>query len=397
MRRIVGLLLAFSAAGAGVAGAQDGAAAGSTWQPANLDRAAFLRAAQARGVVRATDHGARPGDGRDDSRAIAAALAAARSRNAAAVLLPAGEYSMGGEVRLVSGVALIGEGCGRTVLRRLSSDRGQLMLRLDGASGVRVQGITFEHDGAPEFYRSLGFRGAGSRDVVVLDNCFGDARSPTAGGDRWAVELSAETSPSQRVWIGRNRASGRLQMTAGGGAGVEVLRIVDNEVRGAKANGIALSHLPRRAVFRDVLIARNRVHDSSGIGIFIGPDQPSARAGTFENVSIVDNVVQGLTGRYAQGIYIRAAETRSSGFTISGNVLDGAGAQETTALHLDDDHGKGARRFTDVVIRGNQVRNFERGIWLTSVDGGDVRGNRVSGSRGLVIPQQSNRNVRVTN
>jgi hypothetical protein len=243
----------------------------------------------------------------------------------------------------------------------------------------------------------VGFRGAGSRDVVVADDCFTDSRAPTAGGDRWAVELSAETSPSQRVWVGRNRASGRLQMTAGGGAGVEVLRIVDNEVRGAKANGVAVSHLGRRSVFRDVLIARNRIYDSQSIGIFIGPDQPEARNGTFENISIVDNVVQGFTGKFSLGIYIRATDSRSSGFTISGNVLDGAGGTENTAMRLEDDHGRGSRRFTDVVIRGNQARNFERGIWLTSVDGADVRGNRVSGMRALIIPQQDNRNVRVSN
>ena len=79
-----------------------------------------------------------------------------------------------------------------------------------------------------------------------------------------------------------------------------------------------------------------------------------------QNVSIVDNVVQGFTGKYSLGIYVRAAETRSSGFTISGNVLDGAGGTENTAMRLEDDHGRGSRRFTDVVIRGNQARNFER-------------------------------------
>jgi len=397
MRRIVGLLLALSASGAGGAAAQAGATGHSSWRPANLDRAAFLRAAQSRGVVRATDFGARPGDGRNDAPAISAALAAARARNAAAVLLPAGEYSMEGEVRLLSGIALVGEGCGRTVLRRLSSDRGQIMLRVEDVSDVRVQGISFEHNGGPEFYHSVGFRGAGSRDVVVVDNCFNDARPITAGGDRWAVELSAETSPSRRVWVARNRASGKMQMTAGGGAGVEVLRILDNEVRGAKSNSIALSHLPRGAVFRDVVIARNRIYDALSLGVFVGPDAASARDGTYENVSIVDNVVQGVTGRYAVGIYVRAAERLSSGLTITGNVLDGAGAAETTAIRLEDDHGRGSRRIRNVVIRGNQARNFERGIWVVAVDGADVSGNRVTGSRAFIIPQQGNRNVRVSN
>ena len=37
--------------------------------------------------------------------------------------------------------------------------------------------------------------------------------------------------------------------------------------------------------------------------------------------------------------------------------------------------------------------NFERGIWLHSVDGGVVRGNQVTGSRPYLIAPDQNRDV----
>lgn len=347
------------------------------------------------GSVRAADYGAIPSDGADDSAALAQAIAAATRTGSGVLALSAGEYLIGSEIAVPSGLTLRGQGCGRTVLRRMDAARGQMMLRLDGTAGFTMSGISFEHNGAPEFYRSVGFRGRGSRDISVTDNCFTDSSPVPGGGDRWAVELSAEHSPSERVTVARNRVSGKLQMTAGGGAGVRTLRVTDNDIRGAKANGIGVSHLARNAVFDDVLIARNRINNSDSIGIFIGPDQPDAAGGTFRNVTVIDNIVEGLSNRFAYGIYIRAAERESSNFLISGNVLDGAGSDKDTAIRLEDDHGGGRRSFAGVEICNNTGRNFERGIWLLSVRGATLQGNRMTGTRPLIAPADQNSRIAI--
>ncbi|MFL6735275.1 MAG: glycosyl hydrolase family 28-related protein, partial [Sphingomicrobium sp.] len=269
------MFLPFFAALIGVATpawSRDGAAQGSSWQPNLLDPSSFLRSLPRQAVISATQYGARPNDGIDDSNAISAALAGAQAHRAAAVLLPAGNYDIGSAVRLVSNVALMGEGCARTRLTRGVSNHSQMLLRLDGGTNVRVQGIAFDHNAGPPFTRSIGLRGAGSHGLVILDNCFNDSRPYTQGGDRWAIALGAETSPSSRIWIGRNRSNGGMQLTAGGDPGITTLRIVDNDVRNGRNAGIAVSHLDSRAVFRDLVIARNRIDNALGLGVFLGPD-----------------------------------------------------------------------------------------------------------------------------
>lgn len=344
--------------------------------------------------LNALEFGVKPGDGRDDSAALQRAMNAAAA-SGRVLFLPSGNYTVGGEIRVPSNLSLAGQGCSNTVLQRAQSDRGQIMLRLDGVRNIAIRGIQFEHDGAPQFYRSIGFRGTGSENVAVVDNCFGDRRSPVAGGDRWAVELSAEHSPSARVVVQGNRVSGKLQLTAGGGAGVRDLRIVENFVRGAKANGIAVSHLAQGAIFENVVIARNTIEQPDAIGVFIGPDQAYAGGGTFRNVTIADNVLKGLSSRFSYGIYIRAAGRQSNGFRVENNVLDGRGGQKSTGIRFEDAHAQGTRWFRDVQICGNEVINFERGIWLQKIDGGRVTGNRVGGARSLIVPNEANRNLSV--
>jgi hypothetical protein len=205
--------------------------------------------------------------------------------------------------------------------------------------------------------------------------------------------MSAETSPSSRVWIGRNRADPGMQLTAGGGAGVEVLRIVDNQVRNGRNAGIAVSYQPNHAVFRDVLIARNTIEDAFGLGIYLGPDRPNARNGRFQDVTIADNVIRGFKGRFPHAIYIRANEAATDRITIVRNQLDAVRPGETTAIRFEDNHGDGVRRFTNVLIADNVATGFGRGFFLDQLDGAAVIRNKVSGARAYLIAPETNRHV----
>lgn len=379
----------FASAPCAATGASAGAREGSSWEPKPLDGAAFLASVPRARVVRASDLGVRPNTGVDASPALQAAIDETRSRHAEVLVIPAGVYLIDREIRLVSGVAVVGEGCGRTVLRRMEGSAAQIMFRVEDLAGVRVQGIEFDLNHAPEYYRPIGFRGRGSRDVVVVENCFVDSRPNTVGEDRFAVELSAQTSPSNRVWIGRNRASGWMQLTAGGGAGVDVLRIVDNEVVDAEQNAIAVTDGTTGATFRDVRIARNRIVDAHGIGVYVGPDKVVSNRGTYTDISIVDNVVTGLVHRFAHAIYLRAASRRDERVTISGNVVSAGIAQKANGIRLEDTFGGGLNTFTDVLVTRNEVHDFSRGIWLAAVDGGLVSANQVTASIPLIVSPDS--------
>jgi hypothetical protein len=68
-------------------------------------------------VTSVADHGAKAGDGQDDSAAFAAAIAAAAAKGGGAVSVPAGTWELDGMIRLTAdGVVLRGEGQGKTVL-----------------------------------------------------------------------------------------------------------------------------------------------------------------------------------------------------------------------------------------------------------------------------------------
>jgi len=380
------------------AAAQSGAGALSNWQPDLSSPSEYLAKIGPGGVISAAQFGAVPGDGAPDSQAIQNALAYAARQGSAAVLLPAGEYLFDRPVSLVSNVALVGQGCDATKIVRTPNSRDQVLIEVKGVSNVRVQGIQFDHNSGRPFTTSISLRGAGSSDVAILDDCFTDSRPVTAGGDRWAVSLgSGSVTPSQRVWIGRNDVSGGLQLTANGGPGVSVLRIVDNQVRGGRNAGLAVTTLVRGGAFNDVLIARNQIIDSQGLGIYIGPDKAGASASAFANVVVSGNIIRGFTGQFPIGIYIRAAGLSSDGITVSGNTLDAAGRKETIGIQFTDRFWGHNKRITDVRIDGNDISGFERGIWLTSVDNGLVSGNSIrtnSGTRAYLIDPAQNRNVR---
>jgi hypothetical protein len=365
-----------------------GARAPSSWTPEALDRSAFLAlAARHGGVVNVATLGVRPNTGGDVAAALQAAINTASRNHAAAVLLPAGEYLLGRDVGMVTGMAVIGEGCGRTIIRRHASNVGQIFFRVDGVRNVRVQGIQFDYNHGREFFRAIGFRGDGSRDVVIVDNCFGDSRPNTSGEDRFAVELSAETGNSTRVWIGRNRASDYMQLTGGGGLGIDILRIVDNTVDHAEQNAIAVTEGSTRSIFRDVIIARNQITNAHGIGIYVGPDKPGTSRGSFEDVVIADNVITGLVNRYAHAIYVRATDERHVRMTITGNVLDAGIGQKANGIRTEDTFGGGTNKFADVVVRGNTLKRFSRGIWVSPVVSGLVNLNTVEGgTRYLIEP-----------
>ena len=348
---------------------------------ARRTRGAFLNhVRQTAAVTDVRAFGAVADDGDDDAAAFREAFRAAHAQGGGAVFVPAGTYHIGRVVDFAPGVSLVGEGCGASVLKRAAHSREQLMFRVDADSALRVQGVGFDYNHGPEFYRALGFRGQGSTGVSVLDNCFYDTDPDTSGADRWGIEFTTGT-PNRDIEVAGNHVTDWIQLTAGSGRGMVGLHITDNTVIEAEQNAISVSQLGEGAVMRDVLIARNVIVDAHAIGINVSPDQPDARGGRIEDVRIVDNVIVGFPrNKYGIGIFVRAAEAGTADVVVEGNTLIGTGSREATGIRFIDDH-PGERRFDRVVIRGNHIQDFSRSIWLGPVYGGLVEGNRIVGHR----------------
>lgn len=339
------------------------------------------------------EFGARANDGGDDSAALERALRQARPGDS--VRISAGTFDIAQSVRIPSGVTLAGEGCGRSVLRR-SGKSGQIMLHFDGVQNVNVRSIEFAYNGAPEFYRAIGFRGRGSANIAITDNCFFERNYRGGRGDRWAIELSATASPSRNITVSGNEVRGNVQLTAGGGAGIVGARIANNRIVDARSNAIAISTLGNRAEFRDIAITSNIIETPTAIGVYIGPDKASAAGGRFSNITIANNRIIGFRNRFTYGVFLRAPAGGMSSVSVTGNEIDGRGAAEPVGIRLLDDHGKGTRRFSDVRICSNTARNIGRGIWLQRVFGARVVGNQMQSSRPLIAPEKENQNI-VTN
>ena len=339
------------------------------------------------------EFGARPNDGRDDSAAIESALRATRPGDT--IRVPAGIYEISRTLSAPSNANLVGDGCGRSILRR-SGNSGQIMLKLDGTRNLDIHGIEFDFNGAPQFYRAIGFRGQGSSDIRISDSCFIERNFRGGRGDRWAIELSATASPSRNLSIIGNTVRGNLQLTAGGGAGIIGARITGNRIVDARSNAIAISTLGNRADFRDISIARNIIETPTAIGIYVGPDKPSARGGRFSDITIADNRVSGFRNRFSYGVFVRAPAEGMSSLSITGNDIDGRGSAEPIAIRLIDDHGRGTRRFSNVRICSNTARNIGRGIWLQRVFNARVIGNRMDTQRPLLASDRENADIVTT-
>ena len=331
--------------------------------------------------------------GANDASRLQSALDTMSRRGGGTVSLNAGVFRIASPVAMPSNVTLSGQGCGRTVIRRAPQSRGQMMFRFDGVRNVRVNDIRFSYEGGPQYYRAIGFRGRGSQGIDIRRNCF-DNNGPREGpGDRWAIELSATESASSDLTIVGNDVKGNLQLTAGGGRGVIRAVIADNTITDGWANAIALSTLADKAVFRDILIEGNVIRRARSIGIYIGPDKPSAGGGTFQDIRIRGNRIEGLQSRFGYGVMLRAPRQGFRRVSISHNVFDGGDILKKTTIRLMDDHSKGTREFSDVTICANDARNFSRGVWFASVSGANVYGNTIRTGRPYLVDGQTNRGV----
>lgn len=344
-------------------------------------------------AIEALNYSAVPNDLSDDASAIQKALDRASKTGSQTVKLPTGTYVIEAQIDMPSNVSLVGAGCGQTILLRSQKLTGQMMFRLDGVRDVQFHDLSFEFNSAPEFFRAIGLRGAGSSGLVIANNCFHEHKPSDTGGDRWAIELSAQ-GISRNIRILKNRVEGRLQLTAGGGRGLSNVLVSDNEVLGAKANGVALSTLSDNVLFENIVIERNIVRNAQSIGIFVGPDKPSAQGGTFRSIRISENRIDGLRNRFTYGVFIRAPKDGISGLEIIANKLNGRFSAKATAIRLVDDHGHATREIKNVVICSNEGRNFSRGIWLQAVNGAVLRGNDFSNPRALTAEPQYNRAIR---
>lgn len=353
--------------------------------------------------VRDPDYGA-VGDGvADDTVAIRAAAAALATMGGGVMLVPPGTYRLatGTQVDLASNVIV--QGCGRSSLFKRDGP-GVMVFRINGSSHVTVRDTACDFNGAPEFFRYIGLRGASPKNIRIENNRVFDTNPVRiGGGDKWAFELSAESGVTENVWVVGNHTSDDMQCTAGG-ASIRNYWITDNYLFDGTSNGIAVTQLGSGSIQENITIARNKILRPKGLGIIVGPDNPEVvRTGcilrdvhvhdnqvfyegtittplgievrhqnTFENVSIHNNKVIERGARNS-GEGIRVVRSGASGTAVADSVRVSNNTVRGFANGIHINHSR------DVVVAENIGRDITTTIRVTEVPGLTVIGNACAG------------------
>ena len=291
-------------------------------------------------VVDAHNHGATPDDGRDDTAALNAAIAAVP--DGGTVLVPGGVYLVDATrgVRPKSSMTL--RLAPDAVLRAMSDGTDpRAVVRLDSVSDVvvtggRVEGAGFSVGGrgsaritlcgvTADRTRGRGLSVVGVDGLVVRDSVFsgtlgepgsagvGIALEPTAAQQVRGVELAGNhvvRNTGDGIWLG---VSGPART----GSSIGDVRIADNTVadngQGAGSDGRPVGIHVSEAT--DVLVTRNTVSDNRGIGIRVAP---SARRTTVSGNTLSGNAGQPVV-------------TDGSAATVSGTTASDTTPSDTTA------------------------------------------------------------------
>lgn len=199
---------------------------------------------------------------------------------------------------------------------------------------ITVRGGTIDFNKGAQFCRGIHIKGP-CKKVRILDMTFRQsaiaAGATPNNGDQWAIQLDNyvnfftdsaldANSRAEDVLIQNCKSYDTMQLTAGGGNGVDGLRIFDNYVFEPRANGIAVTSISEQVRMDNVSIMRNTIIRAPGAGVYFGHDGISNQfvvnwgdyGVTFQhygrNIQILGNVMVDCgepirIGGYAQGIY----------------------------------------------------------------------------------------------
>ncbi|WP_434616950.1 right-handed parallel beta-helix repeat-containing protein [Azospirillum sp. B2RO_4] len=275
--------------------------------------------------------------------------------------------------------------------------RQPVLLRLDNARNVTVEGLTFTDvpwDGTAVLAKgSSGVRIAGNRfalvgTAVMLD---GTGRSEVSGNrmehlGRSGVML-APGSSDNRILANRISDIGEVRFFSGGvmGAGIRNTLIAHNDIRRSARYGISIKNWNPQTVNSDNTIEFNRIRDTARQTADAGAIEMLGRSGNdtrsiirFNDIRDTGGLATDAQGRWLVrykgfGIYL---DDMTSGVTVQGNLLENTGM---AAIFL---HGGDNNRVSDNITVMNDMKDrFLRLEWVPSAGrNGLMHGNVADGN-----------------
>lgn len=275
--------------------------------------------------------------------------------------------------------------------------RQPVLLRLDNARDVSVEGLTFTDvpwDGNAVVVKGgSGARVAGNRfalvgTAVMLD---GASRTEVSGNrmehlGRSGVVL-APGSSDNRILANRISDIGEVRFFSGGvmGAGIRNTLIAHNDIRRSARYGVSIKNWNPQTVNSDNTIEFNRIRDTARQTADAGAIEMLGRSGNdtrsfvrFNDIRDTGGLATDAQGRWLVrykgfGIYL---DDMTSGVTVQGNLLENTGM---AAIFL---HGGDNNRVADNVTLMNDGKDrFLRLEWVPSAGlAGRMHGNVADGN-----------------
>lgn len=275
--------------------------------------------------------------------------------------------------------------------------RQPVLLRLDNARNVSVEGLTFTDvpwDGNAVVVKGgSGARIAGNRfalvgTAVMLD---GASRTEVSGNrmehlGRSGVVLTPGSSDN-RILANRISDIGEVRFFSGGvmGAGIRNTLIAHNDIRRSARYGISVKNWNPQTVNSDNTIEFNRIRDTARQTADAGAIEMLGRSGNdtrsivrFNDIRDTGGLATDAQGQWLVrykgfGIYL---DDMTSGVTVQGNLLENTGM---AAIFL---HGGDNNRVADnVTVMNDGKDRFLRLEWVPSAgQAGRMHGNVADGN-----------------
>jgi len=275
--------------------------------------------------------------------------------------------------------------------------RQPVLLRLDNARNVSVEGLTFADvpwDGNAVVVKGgSGSRVAGNRfalvgTAVMLD---GAGRTEVSGNRMEHLGKSgvvlAPGSSDNRILANRISDIGEVRFFSGGvmGAGIRNTLIAHNDIRRSARYGISIKNWNPQTVNSDNTIEFNRIRDTSRQTADAGAIEMLGRSGNdtrsfvrFNDIRDTGGLATDAQGRWLArykgfGIYL---DDMTSGVTVQGNLLENTGM---AAIFL---HGGDNNRVADnITVMNDGKDRFLRLEWVPSAgQAGRMHGNVADGN-----------------
>ncbi|MCP1609915.1 hypothetical protein J2848_001574 [Azospirillum lipoferum] len=275
--------------------------------------------------------------------------------------------------------------------------RQPVLLRLDNARNVSVEGLTFTDvpwDGNAVVVKGgSGARVAGNRFALVGTGVMLDGASRTeVSGNRMehlgrSGVVLAPGSSDNRILANRISDIGEVRFFSGGvmGAGIRNTLIAHNDIRRSARYGISIKNWNPQTVNSDNTIEFNRICDTSRQTADAGAVEMLGRSGNdtrsfirFNDIRDTGGLATDAQGRWLVrykgfGIYL---DDMTSGVTVQGNLLENTGM---AAIFL---HGGDNNRVADNITMMNDGKDrFLRLEWVPSAGpAGRMHGNVADGN-----------------